>query len=389
MDYLLCAQLNTHHSKAAMAHLSLYAAEKKADIMFIQEPYCYDGKPCYIPTGYQCFHAPSDTNPRASLLIRKEIAHNFMLLQQFLNSDNTIVLVTTNPQIYIVSSYLPPYDTLEQDLKAIETFITSVKPTNLIWGLDANSKHSIWFSPTTDKRGKTLVNFLALHGLITVNEKDGPTYCGPTGVSWIDITATTIKAAHKVQNWRISEECTQSDHNLIEFQYRIQPHKHNLNRVDGEYTRKYATQVGKWNQFQAKIKMWNKQWRVWIQDAKTKEELDNAITGIWNGLVEASRECFPHFRPKAKYNPRWSPHLTTLRKKVNALKRRVKRSKTKLSKRYIWRDSQPSNTNTDHNYYKPNRNPGGTTVRSAPEERPGKYTRHAKQVSPRRKSPPH
>jgi hypothetical protein len=109
-------------------------------------------------------------------------------------------------------------------------------------------------------------------------------------VSWIDITTTTIKAAAKVQNWRISEECTQSDHNLIEFQFSIQTHKNNLNRVDGDYTRKYATQIGNWNQFQAKIKMWNTQWRDWIQDAKTKEELENAITEIWNRMGEASRE---------------------------------------------------------------------------------------------------
>jgi len=134
------------------------------------------------------------------------------------------VLVTTNPQLYIASSYLPHYDTLEQDLKAIETFIKSVNPSNLIGGLDANSKHSIWFSPTTDKRGRTLVIFLALHGLITINEKDGPNYCGPTGVSWMVITATTIKAAPNVKNWRTSEKCTQSDHNLIEFKFRIQTH---------------------------------------------------------------------------------------------------------------------------------------------------------------------
>jgi hypothetical protein len=45
--------------------------------MFIQELYCYDGTPCYIPTEYKEFPAPSVTNLRASLLIRKEIAHNY------------------------------------------------------------------------------------------------------------------------------------------------------------------------------------------------------------------------------------------------------------------------------------------------------------------------
>jgi hypothetical protein len=109
-------------------------------------------------------------------------------------------------------------------------------------------------------------------------------------VSWLDITATTIKAAPTIQKWRISEECTQSDHNLIEFQFSIQNHKNNLNRVAGDYTRKYATQVGNWNQFQAKVKIWNTQWRDWIQDAETKEELDNAVTEIWNRMGEASRE---------------------------------------------------------------------------------------------------
>jgi hypothetical protein len=151
-------------------------------------------------------------------------------------------------------------------------------------------------------------------------------------VSWIDITATTIKAAPRLQNWRISEECTQSDHNLIEFQFNIQTHKNNPNRINGVYTRKYAPQVGNWNQFQAKIKKCNTQWKDRIQDAKTKEELEKAITEIWNRLGEVSRECFTPFRPKANYTPWWSPLLTTLRKQVNALKRRVRRSKNQALK---------------------------------------------------------
>ena len=131
---------------------------------------------------------------------------NFILLHQFSNPDNIIVVTSTNPQIHIASSYLPSYDTLEQDLTPIGSFLTSVKPTNFIWGLDANSKHSIWYSPTTDARGRTLVHFLSLRGLVTGNEKVNPTYSGPTGESWIDITVTTINSAHSIQNWRVSEE---------------------------------------------------------------------------------------------------------------------------------------------------------------------------------------
>jgi hypothetical protein len=237
-----------------MAQLSRYTSENKVDILFIQEPYCCYGKPCYIPSGSLNFHVPSDSNPRVSLLIRREIAHNFLLLQQFSNSDNVIVVSSTNSQFYIASFYLPPYDTLEQVLTPITAFLTAVKPINFILGLDANSKHSIWFSPTTDNRGKTLVDFLLLHGLIKANEKDSPTYCGPTDESWIDITVTSIKSAQKVQNWRVSEQCTQPDHSLILFELSIQRHNKNLNRTAGEYIRKYATQVGKWNLFQTIVK---------------------------------------------------------------------------------------------------------------------------------------
>ena len=132
--------------------------------------------------------------------------------------------------------------------------MTPLNKTSHTWDLGANSKHSIWYSSTTDTRGRTLVEFLSLHGLITANEKDSPTYSGLTGESWIDITVTTINSALTVQNWTVSEECTQSDHNLILFDLRMQSNNKNLRRTDGDFTRKFATQVGNWNLFQLKVK---------------------------------------------------------------------------------------------------------------------------------------
>ena len=128
-----------------MAHLSLYTNENKVDIVFIQEPYCYNGEPCYIPSHYSVFFVSSHTNPRASLLIRQEIAQNFMLLRNFPNPDNVFVVTSTNPTIHIASSYLP-HDTLEQHLIPTET----VKPTNFIgaWMQTASTVYGIAPPPT-------------------------------------------------------------------------------------------------------------------------------------------------------------------------------------------------------------------------------------------------
>jgi hypothetical protein len=53
-----------------------------------------------------------------------------------------------------------------------------------------------------------------------MNEKDGPTYSGPTEESWIDVTTASIGVANKILNWMVSEETTLSNHNLILFSLR-------------------------------------------------------------------------------------------------------------------------------------------------------------------------
>jgi len=324
MDSLVFAQINTHHCKAAMAHLSPYTHNNKVDVLIIQEPYCYNEGPCYIPQEYLAFFAPSNKNPRASLLIKRDIAHKFMFLHQFSNPDNAIVVTATNPPIH-----LPTYNTLKQDLTPIETFLTTVNPKNFIWGLDTNSKHSLWHSPTTDSRGRMLANFLSSHGLLSINEKDGPTYSGPTGDSWIDITVSTNELARKIQHWRVSEENKLPDHSPILFSLRTQNHASNLNRTTSNPTRRFATQAGNWKLFQLKVLQHRQQWVNLINNSTTKENLNTAITIIWDNLGKINKTCFAPFLPKTKYVPWWSPKLNALRKQVNALKRRVKNAKTR------------------------------------------------------------
>ena len=143
------------------------------------------------------------------------------------------------------------------------------------------------------------MDFLSSHGLLTMNEKDGPTYSGPTRESWIDVQAASIGVAPKILNWRVSEETTLSDHNLILFSLRTRKDITQLNRTPGLHTRKYATQAGNWYSFKQGALKHRRNWEDHINKAQTKEEPDNAINTIWGNLEDISHTSFPTFIPKA------------------------------------------------------------------------------------------
>ena len=132
---------------------------------------------------------------------------------------------------------------------------------------------------------------------------------------------------HKIQDWRISEENTLSDHNLILFSLGTNNNATPSNIAAGQQIRKFATQVGNWRFFSQKITQHAQKWDDHLSKTATKEQLDSGIKTIWGDLEEINKTCFPPFQTKSKYAPWWSPKLNTLRKLTNALKRRYKRCK--------------------------------------------------------------
>jgi hypothetical protein len=89
--------------------------------------------------------------------------------------------------------------------------------------------------------------------------------------------------------------------------------------------------VGNRSLFQKNVTQHKQKWDDLVSTSATKE-LDTAITTIWNDLEGINKVCFPPFSPKFKYVPWWTPQLNTLRKQVNALKRRAKRCKNPVLK---------------------------------------------------------
>jgi hypothetical protein len=125
--------------------------------------------------------------------------------------------------------------------------------------------------PQNRQQGQNTSRLLSSHGLLTINEKDGPTYSGPTGESWTHITAATIDLAHKILNWRVSEENTLSDHKLILFSLKTRSNDMHSNRTTNHLTRKYATQVGNWDLFQQRVLQHRHQWGGTYKQRGNKE----------------------------------------------------------------------------------------------------------------------
>ena len=132
--------------------------------------------------------------------------------------------------------------------------------------------------------------------------------------------------------WDVSEEETHSDHNLIIIKILPRRTKTNLWRQTVETTKKFATKVGMWNLFKQEVQQINENWKALIKDSNEKGQLEITITTIWKELGDISKTCFPPYQPTSRYVPWWTQSLNTLRKQVNAAKRRLKRCQNQTLK---------------------------------------------------------
>ena len=176
--------------------------------------------------------------------------------------------------------------------------------------------------------------------------------------------------AHRIQCWGVSEEDTQSDHNLITFTIASQGRSNFTRKQPLHPTKKFATQVGKWNSFRQEVRHSGLQWIDRIRNSTTKEQLEDAVQLIWADLDLINRRCFPPFVPTTRYVPWWSSELQTIRQHVNAAKRRLNRCKnTTLKELY-------------NNKYKAIRNQYKSALIKAKEESWKKFCTESTKESP-------
>nr|CAI5830343.1 unnamed protein product [Callosobruchus analis] len=81
-----------------------------------------------------------------------------------------------------------------------------------------NAKSIDWGSPTTDRRGRILCEWLAAMDMIVINDGLIPTFSRRGSQSFIDVTFATQALSRKVLNWEVLDAESLSDHKYIYFE---------------------------------------------------------------------------------------------------------------------------------------------------------------------------
>ncbi|XP_046685391.1 uncharacterized protein LOC124371120 [Homalodisca vitripennis] len=116
--------------------------------------------------------------------------------------------------------YLTPNEAIQDFRDKIDRLEESVLGTtgHVVVGGDFNARAVEWGMPSTNSRGKYILDFIARAGLVILNQGDTPTFRRPGQRGTIpDVTFASESLLSRISGWWEVEDYTGSDHQYIVF----------------------------------------------------------------------------------------------------------------------------------------------------------------------------
>jgi exonuclease III len=244
------------------------------------------------------------------ILVHKSIPHQPINIL----SNLSVVAVQVNIKypITIVCIYIPPKQTCSYlDL----TSLLSQIQTPVILAGDFNGWSPLWGSPTYNKRGKIVENFILNSSLITLND-GSPTHFSTHGTfTCIDLTLCSPQIL-PLTSWTVDDDLHGSNHFPIITQIRLDNHPKTLKKKPTQYNCNKAN----WEKFRNKL--------LQLNIDLPSQNVNKEAALILKKLRTAANYSIPTTHNKNKrIVPWWTKELGNLREEKQDAWKKFKRTR--------------------------------------------------------------
>lgn len=230
-------------------------------------------------------------------------------------------------KITYFSCYLTPNDPIHEYKQKVSEIEDAVRATNgnLIVAGDFNAKSLEWGMPTTDSRGRFLLEMAARSGLLVLNVGNVPTFRRRGHVGTIpDISFSSEALYGRVRDWRVMEDYNGSDHQYVTFD--VVDDAARQNNVNSAQTIKWNVKRTDTAKFAEQLAVGpNNHQNSGINDRDAVETLARSSMDVIQAACEAS---IPHARPRKKRTQVhwWTEEIANLRRNCLRCRRRALRT---------------------------------------------------------------
>ncbi|XP_073966108.1 uncharacterized protein [Choristoneura fumiferana] len=212
-------------------------------------------------------------------------------LPQLTTNNIVVVRIQTGAWVITLASvYLecPKHDhPIGADLDSLARIDREIGSAGWILGGDVNAKSVWWGSPVNDHRGEELAGCLDELNMAILNRGKIPTFDtirgGKRYQSFVDITACSMNILDLIEDWRVEEGLTCSDHNGVVFHIKLEKSK-GIGII--RTTRKYNSKKANWQEFNGKLNQLLRDKNITNSEIANIDNIDEIEDreGMWEGI---------------------------------------------------------------------------------------------------------
>jgi hypothetical protein len=250
-----------------------------------------------------------------------------MILEKHTNDHIVWAIIKyQNENYYFCSYYFPPSLPITTFITKLVEDINQIKPKNLILSGDANAKSKLWYNHENNKRGDEVIEFVLKQNLLILNNFCVPTFLSSSGQSIIDLTITNANTFDIIENWKVLDIESNSDHSYITFDLKVDtnhsfaPKILNINTTDileivvKQRDKKYITKKFNWHLFDLNLTQNLSNIYCDINDIDSKTEIDEIALRLVQTITKACDLISPKVKKSKKSNNWWTREINDKRK---------------------------------------------------------------------------